>query len=49
MRLTNAVAGAFLDLKTVGEGLALAEVDEVGLVTGNISRELVDEHACQRT
>jgi hypothetical protein len=30
--LTNTVARALLDLKTVGQGLSFTEVDEVGLV-----------------
>ena len=32
--LTNWVAGTSLDLSTIGQGLAQAEVDEVGRVTG---------------
>lgn len=48
-KLTNTVAGAFLNLETIGEGLALTEVDEVGLVTYKVSRELVDESVCQHT
>jgi hypothetical protein len=31
--LTDTVAGTFLDLKTVGKGFTLTEVDEVGSVT----------------
>jgi hypothetical protein len=42
MRPTNAVAGTLPDLETVGEGLALAKVDKVGIVTCEVSRELVE-------
>jgi hypothetical protein len=46
MRPTDAVAGTLPDLETVGEGLALAKVDEVGIVTCNVSRELVEGYTC---
>lgn len=46
MMHTDTVAGSLLDLETVGEGLALAEVDEVGLVTGRVSKGSVQRHAC---
>ena len=35
--LTNAVARPLLDLKTVGEGFASTEVDEVGIITVVVS------------
>ena len=33
--LTNAIARACLDLQTIGQGLARAEVDEIGVITRN--------------
>ena len=36
-KLTNAVTGTLLDLKTVGKGLTGTEVDEVGIVASKVS------------
>jgi hypothetical protein len=49
IRLTNAVTGTLFDLKTVGKSLALAEVDKVGLITCEVSKELAVQHACRHT
>lgn len=38
--LTNAIARACLDLQTIGQGLAGAEVDEIGVIAGDAIQQV---------
>jgi hypothetical protein len=48
-QLTDTIAGPLLDLKTVGESLACAEVDEVGRIPVGVSCSTIQCRLIQLT